>query len=77
MFLVLRTLVYVTSRSSAHSTPPGLVMRAPPHYKHPTPPGLMSESSMSMPFQRFLPCASSDTPKLPASLFFVACGGTK
>jgi hypothetical protein len=40
MFLVLRTLVYVTSRSSAHSTPPGLVIREPRHYKHPTPPGL-------------------------------------
>jgi hypothetical protein len=40
MFLVLRTLVYVTSRSSAHSTPPRLVIREPRHYKHPTPPGL-------------------------------------
>jgi hypothetical protein len=40
MFLVLRTLVYVNLPKSAHSTPPGLVMRAPRHYKHPTPPGL-------------------------------------
>jgi hypothetical protein len=43
MFVVLRTLVYVTSRSTAHSTPPGLVMRAPRHYKHSTPPGLASQ----------------------------------
>jgi hypothetical protein len=40
MFLVWRKLAYVTSRSSPHSTPPGLVMRAPRHYKHSTPPGL-------------------------------------